>query len=101
MTFGARHFWGAAMSLLIPGRGHVVLAATAAIALSFDCRSVGAADLEAAPAPPGPFALGIIGGTLGIGAEASYRLNNWMVLRADGSGFALSMTKTYSGNAYV
>jgi len=90
------------MALFIPGRGHVVLAAIAAIALSFDgCSVAGAADLEAAPPPPGAFALGLIGGTLGIGAEASFRLNNWMVLRADGSGFALSMTKTYSGNAYV
>jgi hypothetical protein len=89
------------MSLLIPGRGHVVLAAIAAIALPLDCRSVaGAADLEGAPAPPQLFALGVIGGTLGIGAEASFRLNNWMVLRANGSGFALSMTKTYSSNAF-
>jgi len=95
-------FWGVVMALFIPGRGHVVLAAIAATALSFDgCSVAGAADLEAAPPPPGAFALGLIGGTLGIGAEASFRLNNWMVLRADGSGFALSMTKTYSGNAYV
>jgi hypothetical protein len=90
------------MSSLIPGRGQVALAAIAAIALSFDCCCVaGAAELDGAPAPPGPFALGIIGGTLGIGAEASFKLNDWAVLRANGSGFDLSATKTYGSNAYA
>jgi hypothetical protein len=99
---GAIFLKGAVMSLLIPGRGHVVPAAIAAIALSCGCGSpAGAADIEAASARPGPFALGIVGGTLGVGAEASFRLNDWMVLRADGSGFSLSVTKTLSGNPYV
>ncbi|MEA2905589.1 MAG: hypothetical protein QOI12_2976 [Alphaproteobacteria bacterium] len=52
------------------------------------------------PPPESRFAVGITGGTLGIGGEVSAKAFEWMVLRANASGFSVSGTRTYRNNTF-
>lgn len=50
--------------------------------------------------PYGGVALGVTAGTLGIGLEASVKTADWLVLRANGSGFKYDTSQTVDGNAF-
>lgn len=55
----------------------------------------------AAPAEqPNKYAAGIGIGTLGLGAEFSARVTEWMVLRLDGGGYAFSVTHELQDNSF-
>ena len=62
--------------------------------------------LPASPPPAAPveqsnrFAAGVGIGTLGLGAEFSAKLNEWMVVRLDGGGYSLSLSRNIQGNNY-